>query len=159
ASVVLEALTDLTVTKQAAPESAAAGQAITYTLTAKNSGPSQARQVRVTDRLPLSTILVGSAPSISGGSCSLSGGARFAAGLEITEANRTMTCVWTDALAENAQKTVSYQLRSPAKDYPPQLDNSVVVASVTPETDLGNNSANETVPLGKPQVDVLVNMR
>ena len=159
ASVVLEALTDLTVTKQAAPESAAAGQAITYTLTAKNSGPSQARQVRVTDRLPLDTILVGSAPSISGGSCSLSGGATFAAGLEITEANRTMTCVWTDAVAENAQKTVSYQLRSRAKDYPPQLDNSVLVASVTPETDLGNNSANETVPLDKPQVDVLVNMR
>ncbi len=159
ASVVMEALTDLTVTKQATPESAAAGQAITYTLTAKNSGPSKARQVRLTDSLPLNTFWVGKAPSISGGSCSLSGGATFAAGLEITEANRTLTCSWTDAVAENAQKTVSYQLRSRAKDYAPQLDNSVVVASATPETDTSNNSANETVPLDKPQVDVLVNMR
>lgn len=159
ATVELEALTDLTVTKQATPESAAAGQAITYTLTAKNSGPSKARQVRLTDSLPLNTFWVGKAPSISGGSCSLSGGAAFAAGLEITEANRTLTCSWTDAVAENAQKTVSYQLRSRAKDYAPQLDNSVVVASATPETDTSNNSANETVPLDKPQVDVLVNMR
>ena len=159
ATVELEALTDLTVTKQAAPEGAAAGQAITYTLTATNSGPSQARQVRVTDSLPLATLWVGSAPSISGGSCSLSGGAAFAAGLEITEANRTMTCVWTGAMAESAQKSVTYQLRSRATNYPPQLDNSVVVASATPETDSTNNSANETVPLDKPQVDVLVNMR
>ncbi|WP_429952149.1 hypothetical protein ACQYWY_18030 [Comamonas sediminis] len=159
ASVELEALTDLTVTKQAAPESAAAGQAITYTLTAKNSGPSQARKVSVTDQLPLNTIWVGAAPSIAGGSCSLSGGATFAAGLEITEANRTLTCTWTDAVAEKAQKTVTYQLRSRAKDYPAQLDNRVVVASVTPETDLSNNSAHETVPLNTPQVDVLVNMR
>ncbi|QMV72181.1 DUF11 domain-containing protein [Comamonas piscis] len=159
ASVEMEALTDLTVTKQAAPESAAAGQAITYTLTAKNSGPSQARQVRVTDQLPVASIWVGKAPVITGGSCALSAGAVFAAGLEITEANRTMTCAWDDAMGENAQKTVTYQLRSRSKDYPPQLDNSVVVASVTPETDTSNNSANEAVPLDKPQVDVLVNMR
>ena len=159
ASVELEALTDLTVSKQAAPESAAAGQAITYTLTAKNSGPSQARRVSVTDSLPLASIWVGKAPSTTGGSCVLSGGAAFAAGLEITEANRTMTCTWTDAVAENAQNTVTYQLRSRTKDYPAQLDNSVVVASVTPETDKTNNSARETVPLDRPQVDVLVNMR
>lgn len=159
ATVELEALTDLTVSKQAAPESAAAGQAITYTLTAKNSGPSQARRVSVTDSLPLASIWVGKAPSITGGSCVLSGGAAFAAGLEITEANRTMTCTWTDAVAENAQNTVTYQLRSRTKDYPAQLDNSVVVASVTPETDKTNNSARETVPLDRPQVDVLVNMR
>ncbi|WP_166656437.1 DUF11 domain-containing protein [Comamonas sp. JUb58] len=159
-SVVLEALTDLTVSKQAAPEAAAAGQAITYTLTAKNSGPSQARLVTVTDTLPLGTLWVGNAPSISGGSCSLSGGAAFAAGLEITEANRTMTCTWTEPVGENAQKTVSYQLRSKATGYPAQLEDAqVVVSSVTPETNLANNSATETVPLDKPQIDVLVNMR
>ncbi|GAB2812797.1 hypothetical protein GCM10027276_12020 [Comamonas piscis] len=159
ASVEMEALTDLTVTKQAAPESAAAGQAITYTLTAKNSGPSQARKLRVTDSLPLATIWVGKAPVITGGSCALSGGAAFAAGLEITEANRTMVCEWDDAVGENGQMTVTYQLRSRSKDYSPQLDNSVVVASATPETDNTNNSALETVPLTQPQVDVLVNMR
>jgi len=159
ATVKLEALTDLTVTQQAAPEKAAAAQAITYTLTAKNSGPSQASAVSITDTLPLGTLWVGSAPAISGGSCTLGGGAAFEAGLQITEANRTLTCTWSAPVGENAQKTVTYQLRSVALDYPAVLNSAVVVASVTPETDKTNNSARETVPLDQPQVDVLVNMR
>jgi uncharacterized repeat protein (TIGR01451 family) len=115
--------------------------------------------VTITDTLPLGTLWVGSAPAISDGSCALAGGAAFEAGLEITDANRTLTCTWRDPVGENAQKTVTYQLRSVALDYPAVLNSAVVVASATPETDKNNNSARETVPLDQPQVDVLVNMR
>ena len=159
AEVSLEALTDLTVTKQASPEKAAAGQAITYTLTAKNSGPSSATKVTTVDQLPIGAIWVGSEPKIDNGKCELGDQSAFADGMVITAANRTLTCSWPAWMGENAQRTVKYQLRSVTVDYPASLDNTVDVSSTTPETNYKNNSANESVPLDASQLDVLINMR
>lgn len=59
----VETRADLAVNKVAWPEPAIAGETLTYTLTLTNNGPSTARNVIVTDTLPLSTSVVTTTPT------------------------------------------------------------------------------------------------
>lgn len=163
----LEARTDMTVTKVPNPQgSAAAGQPITYTLTAKNAGPSAARRVKLEDVLPVGAIWV-QLPAFSdnGGSCRLTDGGSSAKAIvvgELIDATYThLVCAWNDSVAFglNDQRYVTYQLRSVTKDAPSQLDNAVHVRTATPETNDANNDASARVTLDAPQVDVLINMK
>ena len=159
ADIILSALTDLKVEKKADPVQAAAGQAITYTLSTTNVGPSKAENVKLVDQLPVGAIWVGNAPTINNGTCKLSGNAAFADGLVITSANNTMTCTWSSAFGANSGTDVLYRLRSASQNYPASLDNQVDVSTDTTEVDLTNNHAEKQVPLSLPEVDVLINMR
>ena len=47
-------IADLSITKTGTPDPAIAGQTITYTITVSNSGPSDARLVKITDNVPAS---------------------------------------------------------------------------------------------------------
>ncbi|MDR2332974.1 MAG: DUF11 domain-containing protein [Burkholderiaceae bacterium] len=167
AIVELGALTDMTVTKVPNPQiSAAAGEPIEYTLTAKNAGPSAARRVKLEDVLPVGAIWV-QLPAFSdnGGSCRLTDGGSSAKAIvvgELIDATYThLVCAWNDSVAFglNDQRYVTYQLRSVTKDAPSQLDNAVHVSTATPETNDANNDASARVTLDAPQVDVLINMK
>lgn len=162
ASVALTALADMTVTKVADPTTAAAGQDIGYTLTARNNGPSSARAVKVEDTLPVGAIWV-SKPAITGGTCTLGDGTTQTAAINIgdpvTAPNNHLVCTWTSALALNNQYVAAYHLRSVTQNAPAELKNAVHVSTSTPERDDKNNDANATVTLGAAQVDVLVNMK
>lgn len=170
ATVELTALTNMKAQKQASVENAAAGQKIDYTLTAANHGPSAARQVKVVDTLPVGMIWV-SAPTISGGSCTLGNDETIAAGLVVTDENKTMTCTWTNTFSGgfkangNALTTrdVKYALRSPNEDYAASATNYAQVETVTPETipleaDDTDNKTSKTVTFDKPKLNVLINM-
>ena len=61
----IEASADISILKTAAPSPAVPGQLLTYTLTAANAGPSDARNVTITDRLP--DVLINQEYSNNGG--------------------------------------------------------------------------------------------
>jgi uncharacterized repeat protein (TIGR01451 family)/CSLREA domain-containing protein len=65
---VAKAKTDLSVTKEGAPNVVMAGEDVTYTLTVSNGGPNAASNVALSDPLPSTTFFVSS--SASQGSCS-----------------------------------------------------------------------------------------
>lgn len=157
AQVTLTPLTNLVAGKTAAPIAALAGQPVTYTLSADNRGPSQATTVTVVDTLPLGMIWV-TAPS-SGPTCTLSGGATIAAGLVVNDTNRTMTCVWSNLTNRGTTRSLTYTLRSATTGYPASVQNTAAVSTATPETTLADNSANQTVTLSEPQLDVLITMQ
>lgn len=157
AQVTLTPLTNLVAGKTAAPIAALAGQPVTYTLSVTNQGPSQATDVTVVDTLPLGMIWV-TAPS-SGPTCSLSGGATIAAGLEVTAANRNMTCVWPGATNRGTIRSLTYTLRSATTGYPPSVRNDAVISTITQETTLADNLTDQTVTLSEPQLDVLITMQ
>lgn len=169
-TVTLTALTNMKAQKQASFEKAAAGQKIDYTLTAANHGPSAARAVKVVDTLPVGMIWV-SAPTISGGSCTLDNSDTIAAGLVVTDENKTMTCTWDNAFSggfnanggARSTRDVKYALRSPNEGYAAEVTNYAQVATVTPETiplevDDTDNKTSKTVTFDQPKLNVLINM-
>ncbi|WP_158291814.1 isopeptide-forming domain-containing fimbrial protein [Lampropedia puyangensis] len=162
AEVTLTALTDVRLSRTASLEKAAAGQAITYTITAKNHGPSAARGIKVVETLPIGTFWVGSAATVGGGGeCTLNGGLAPTDGMEITASNNTLTCTWPESfvLTENNQEAISYLVRSAGEGYADTLKSSAVVSTVTPEITKDNNTANTSIPLDEPNVDVLISMQ
>jgi uncharacterized repeat protein (TIGR01451 family) len=62
-SVTPGPLADLTLSLSDAPDPAQVGQALTYTVTVTNNGPTRARQVTVTDVLPTGVTFVSTTPS------------------------------------------------------------------------------------------------
>lgn len=164
AEVTLKALADMKVEKKSNPlASAAAGQAITYTLTTSNLGPSTAKAVQVVDELPVGAIWVGK-PTITSGTCNLQDDRGIAtsitAGDVIAAPYTHLACTWSSPdFAIGRQVTVTYVLRSVTENAPQSLYNEVAVSTPTPETDYGNNEANATVTLNEPVVDVQINMQ
>ena len=67
ADTTVNCAADLSITKSASPARVVAGDNITYTLTVKNNGPSDATEVTVTDTLPAGVTVVSATPSQ--GSC------------------------------------------------------------------------------------------
>jgi len=121
ASGTLTAEADVSVVKTFAPASPVAGQNVTYTLTVHNDGPSEARDVRVTDPLDPATTFV-SATSQQG-SCSMAG--------------QTLGCVvGTVAPGATTTITVTVALASGANAV---VQNSASVTSSTPDPDPSNN--------------------
>ncbi|MEA2375837.1 MAG: hypothetical protein QOD53_2300, partial [Thermoleophilaceae bacterium] len=68
AQTTVRASADLSITKTASPDPAVVGQTLTYTLTAKNGGPSPATGVTVIDNLPVGVTFQSATPSQ--GTCS-----------------------------------------------------------------------------------------
>ena len=161
ATVQLKAVTDLTVTKvtSAVDGKVPAGAPVLYTLNAINNGPSKSSGVTLVDTLPVGAIWV-TAPTISGGSCSLNAGT-IVPGLVITASNNVMTCSWSNnkLFSEAETQAVGYSLRSATSQNAADLSNAVHVSGSTQETRMDNNDANALVTLDAAEVDVLINMR
>ena len=121
ASATLTAEADVSIVKTFAPASPVAGQNLTYTLTVHNDGPSEARDVRVTDPLDPATTFVSA--TAQQGSCAMTG--------------QTLGClVGTLAPGATTTITVTVALASGANAV---VQNSASVTSTTPDPDPSNN--------------------
>lgn len=157
---------DLTVSKNATPDPVRAGQDITYVVTATNldvipgtttpNGLSSANNVTITDILPDNVRFVSATPS--SGTCTAPSPGTLTAGDQVicnlgtlvSGGQSTVTIIVTPTLA-NATGSA-------------QILNSVSVASIapdpndsTPDIDLSNNTANVTIDVSPPVLDILVN--
>lgn len=168
ASIDMTPHTDLTVLKAVTPTPAAAGEPVTYTVTARNLGPSSAQNVRLVDRLPANLILVGPAtvPSLpAGGSCFHSTDANASSGDPLDgKQGGYLICTWTGALDKpaNAVGQLAVQYKGRSVGTLPEgtiLDNRVDVSTQTVESDYENNHAEAQVTLKKAELDVQVQMR
>ncbi|WP_405055822.1 DUF11 domain-containing protein [Kribbella sp. NBC_01505] len=131
---------DLSLLKQVVPTNPAAGEKVKYTLTIRNNGPSEAKQVRIADSLPAGlTVIDAQAPAPAG--CS-------AAGQEIT-------CL-VDSLAGNATLVVEVTATLDSAYQGGPLANSAAVSSATPDPDPSNNTGTATITPGDPKADLVV---
>ena len=119
---------DLSITKTAQPSPVVAGQPVTYTLTIRNAGPSDARGVTVRDAVP-APLQYASATS-SQGSCTETGG--------------VVDCT-LGALATGGTATVTVVANVPAGTPPEDLDNTATVDATTPDPDAPDNTATYTL--------------
>jgi uncharacterized repeat protein (TIGR01451 family) len=111
---------DLSLTMADAPDPVTVGSDLTYTLTARNSGPSSASQVVVSDSLPVGATFVSS--SATQGSCT---------------GTATVTCS-LGSLASGATATVTLKVRPTSAG---TLSNGASVSSSTSDASSGNNQA------------------
>ena len=120
---------DLLVSKSVSPAPAAAGSAVTYTLTVRNDGPSAATGVVVTDPMPQGFIInSGTAPA--NWTCSNNA------------ANSVRTCALAGNLAPGAQAslTINAQVPSTGPNSSGMVTNTAQVTATTPDPVAANNS-------------------
>ncbi|WP_053843311.1 IPTL-CTERM sorting domain-containing protein [Paracidovorax avenae] len=144
---------DLVASKTVSPTPRAiSGEPITYTVRAKNNGPSSAENVWLKDTLPAGTVLIGTPTPTGGGTCDPVG------------SDGTLNCRWgtTGAsmlLANGGQYEVTYRLRPTTAWTAGQvLNNEVEIGTATDEPNLADNKAQAQVELTQPELDVLVSM-
>lgn len=111
---------DLSVGKQASPDPAVAGEALTYTLTITNDGLFASAGIVLTDTLPAEVAFISASPG-----CQSGGG-------------RTVTC--TLSRLKN-QTTNAFTIAVTAPVAVGQITNVVTVTAATPDPDSVNNSA------------------
>ena len=121
---------DLAVTKTATPATVHAGNNVTYTIKATNGGPSDARDVVVSDVLPASLAFVSAAPASA--NCTAAGGGP-----------PSVTC-HLGTLAAGATSTVTIVARVEPSTPPGTITNNAVVSSETPDPNPGNEHASAT---------------
>jgi len=119
-TVPVLASADLALTKSASPGTIVFGQPVTYTLTTRNNGPSQAVGATITDPLPAG-LTFASSPS----GC--------------TVAASTVTCP-VGTLAPGASNTVTFTASTPAGGSG-DVSNTATVTATTPDPNPANNSA------------------
>ncbi|MDA8455526.1 DUF11 domain-containing protein [Acidovorax sp. GBBC 3334] len=144
---------DLVASKTVSPTPRAiSGEPITYTVRARNDGPSSAENVWLRDTLPAGTVLIGTPTATGGGTCDPVGN------------GGVLNCRWgtTGAsvlLASGGQYEVTYRLRpTTAWTAGQMLNNEVEIGTATDEPNLTNNKAQAQVELTQPELDVLVSM-
>lgn len=149
---------DVTVTKNATPDPAVAGQDVTYVVTAINrnifdgtsirSNLSTAQAVTITDDLPDNVRFISATPSE--GSC-----ATQPAPGALTNSDQVICNL--GPLDIGAQETVEIVVRPTNVLNGSSIQNNVRVSTSTVEIEEDNNTANVSVNIGQPVLDILVN--
>ena len=125
---------DLSMSKTVTPNPVVAGAPVTYTLTARNNGPSQANGVTITDTVGARVTGVAALTSTPGASCAATAGNNVSCTAPTLAAGVDFVVVVTGTVL-------------PAAATGP-LTNTASVASQTPEDpSLGNNSASTTTEI------------
>lgn len=150
ASSQIEARADVTVTKNATPATAIAGQTLTYVVAVHNAGPSTAQTVAIADTLPLDVTFESAVAS--SGTCGTP-----AVGATVTGANRMLACSLGN-IGNDGQQTVTVKVRPNTGTRGTTLTNSVTVSTATVETDATNNDASVDTPVSVPVLDLLGNV-
>ena len=134
----IEPAADLAIMKSDAPDPVITGSNITYTITVKNNGPTDASSVTVADNLP--AVITFNSCSVSGavaGSCSAG-----------SSNNRTITFPSFPANA-TATITLTAQVNCSVVDGL-NISNTATVSSTTPDPDPSNNTATTTTMASNP---------
>lgn len=155
-TVMVTSKADLQVTKVPSPSPAAVGEPVTYTLHVYNAGPSKAAAVRLEDLLPANAHWIDGSLEASGLSC-----ADQETNVAIADdaKGRKLYCTRSAQLEPNKQFSLSYKLRSEREaEVSAAMNNTVTVATDTPELRTDNNRADATVTLKRAELDVLINM-
>jgi uncharacterized repeat protein (TIGR01451 family) len=126
---------DLSITKSDSPDPVGVGQNLTYTLAVANAGPSDARNVSVTDTLPGGVSFVSATPSQ--GSCS--------------QASGVVTCS-LGTVADGATPSVTVVVTPGSNG---TISNTASVSSTTSDPANGNNSDTEDTVV-QPRADLSV---
>ena len=136
--MVTEPLADCAIMKSDSPDPVITGSNITYTITVKNNGPTDASSVTVTDNLPGVTSFVScSVSGVAGGTCS--GG---------SSNNRTISF---PSFPVNATATITLaaQVNCSVADGV-IISNTATVSSTTPDPNPANNTAMTTTLASNP---------
>jgi uncharacterized repeat protein (TIGR01451 family) len=123
-------IADVSVLKTDSHDPVAAGWILTYTLLVNNAGPSDAQDVAVTDTLPVEVTFLDATPPYN-------------------YSPPDHSIVWdlgTIAAGETRPLTVVVRVQSWVTD---TFTNTVVVATSTPESNYGNNTATEPTDVGE----------
>nr|WP_257385966.1 ExeM/NucH family extracellular endonuclease [Tahibacter caeni] len=134
ATTTVTAAADLGVTNTAAPPSAVAGQAITYTVTVANAGPSNAASVSLSNAIPTNTTFA-SLASPAGWSCTT----------PAVGATGTVNCTTASLAATSAVFTLVVDVNPGATAA--TISSTATVSSSTTDPNTGNESATATTPL------------
>jgi uncharacterized repeat protein (TIGR01451 family) len=126
---------DLSITKTASPNPVRASEDVTFTITVTNIGPSMAKDVTVTDALPVGLTLISA--TASAGSCS---------------GTETITCVigTLGATAPNNAATITIKARISAAFPPGPLANTAIVTTSINDPNSINNSSTTSVTVNPP---------
>ncbi|EEW24067.1 conserved repeat domain protein, partial [Rhodobacter ferrooxidans] len=143
---------DVAVSKADSPDPAAAGQNLTYVITAQNlaNGLSTATGVTITDTLPLNVTFVSASPS--SGTC----GTTPPANSTTTAGSRTVSCV-LGSIGNGAQQTVTVIVRPNLITRNTTLQNDVAYSGAVPDIETGNDTASATTFVSPPRIDLIVN--
>lgn len=143
---------DVTVTVTDTPDPVAAGQNLTYVVTATNlaNGLSRADAVTTTSTLPHHVTFVSA--SASAGSC-----ATAPAAGSVTGAGNDQVVCNLGNIDNGAQQTVTIIVRPNTGTRGSTLTHNVTVSTTTVQTDTANDSAGTTTAVSNPVLDLLVN--
>lgn len=130
--------TDLQLAKTVEPASAAPGDALVYTLTVRNAGPTTASGIQLADTLPAGLEDVTVDPA---GSCSVDGA--------------DVGCA-PAALTTGETFTATVHARIDPAFGGSELTNTATVTSTTPDSDTANNTASATVTVEAASADLAV---
>jgi len=148
-TIALNQQADLSITKQAVPASAVPGSPVTWIITAKNLGPSDARNVRVVDTLNTAGQATLSGATIDApllrlsGTCPPPTGPTVSCDLTSLAAGATATMTVTGQLAANLAQGTS-------------VGDTAKISADTPDPNLANNTATATLTATAPQADLRV---
>lgn len=143
---------DVTVDKTASSSTIAAGQLLTYVVTARNiaNGMSSASNVTITDTLPLNVTFVSATPST--GTCAT----KPAANATIIAGNRSLICN-LGSIANGSQQTVEVVVRPNTGTRGTTISNNVSVVTSTDEPNTANNAGSVDVAISNPSLDLVLN--
>ena len=148
----IQARADVTVSKEASPDPAIAGQNLTYIISAQNeaNGLSAADAVTITDTLPANVTFISASPS--SGACATTP----TAGSTTGPGNNSIVCN-LGTIPNGAQQTVTVVVRPNLVTRSTTLRNDVAITTTTTETNTGNNADFTLTPVGAPVTDLVVN--
>jgi uncharacterized repeat protein (TIGR01451 family) len=129
------AFADLSVTKVDTPDPVHVVQAITYTITVTNAGPSNATSFTFSNPLPVGTTSFEGSTVPVGWTCSQPGG--------------VLTCSVPSLAPGSTVITLVYQVES-SVPHGTVITNTTTVASATPDPNPGNESATTTTTVSNP---------
>ena len=131
---------DMRIAKTGTPSPVPQGSAVNWTLNPSNFGPSPAAgPITVTDTIPAGLTFVGGSASGAGWACSFSA--------------PTLTCTRPGPVGTGALPAISYQTTATGVGVQP---NSATIASATPDPDLSNNTASQSVTVQAAGTDLSI---
>lgn len=127
-------LADVSLTKTTSPTPLVAGSPVTYTLTARNAGPSTATGIEIVDTIPQGITVTGATINGTGGTC--------------TRTATTVTCTAPSLAVGDAGQRVVTITGTVAATATGTSTNSATVSARTPDDPTAsNNTATSTAPI------------